>query len=178
MAQLMKLYNTYLGPASNLLLDIGHSSFYWNNGFIKTLNSDVLTISTGNFTILTATSSRMAGIVSTGMTVNSMNVASLRVGSGAFVTGIISSTYTLDFPSTAAFSSTDLTVGLAGVVTNDTVMLGIPSIAISSGSNCDNCMFSAWVVSNNAVSIRFLNGNAVLAADAASGIFRITVIRI
>ena len=147
------------------------------SGTFLTVDSATIPVITGSSIIVTQ-SARIVGIASTGMTVNSMNANIFMVGGGPFITGIISSTYTLDFPSTAALTSTDLTVGFSGVITNDTVMLGIPSAAINSGSGCDNCLFSAWVVSNGAISIRLLNNHTVTAADPSNGTYRITVIRI
>lgn len=68
--QLMKLYNTYLGPASDTLIDLGSPSFRWNNIYISGTNSSsIVSSSSTNAAVLTATSGHIAGLASTKMTV-------------------------------------------------------------------------------------------------------------
>ncbi len=75
----------------------------------------------------------------------------------------------LDFPSTAAGAFSDLTISVAGCVSGDAVMIGIPNGSMSGGG-----IFFGWVSANNTVTIRFLNttGSAI---DPASGTFRAVV---
>ena len=43
MAELMRLYNTYLGPASDTLIDLGATDARWNNSYFSgTLSSTIV----------------------------------------------------------------------------------------------------------------------------------------
>lgn len=82
------------------------------------------------------------------------------------------STATLNFPSTAAGASSDLTITVTGAVDGNPVALGVPN-----GSTLANGVFTAWVSAADTVKVRFTNTNLVTALDPASGTFRATVIR-
>ena len=72
MSEIMKLYNTYLGPASDTLLDLGASGFRWNNLYIYgTLSATNISASSINTTVLTATSSNITSEVVTRLAVTS-----------------------------------------------------------------------------------------------------------
>lgn len=77
-------------------------------------------------------------------------------------------TATLDFPSTAAGSSSDLTVSVTGAVDTDAVSLGVGNAAIVS-----NGTWFAWVSSAGTVTVRFTNNNLVASSDPASGTYTI-----
>jgi hypothetical protein len=83
---------------------------------------------------------------------------------------ILSATATLDFGSTAAQSSTDLTVSVTGAVVGDAVTLGLPA------SPAANTCFTAWVSSPDTCTVRHNNYSSG-AVDPASGTYRITVIK-
>lgn len=78
---------------------------------------------------------------------------------------------TLDFPSTAAQQSSDLTVSVPGAALNDIVSIGVPNGSV----NANSC-FTAWVSAVNVVSIR-LNNYSASAIDPASGVFTVAVFR-
>lgn len=83
----------------------------------------------------------------------------------------LTSTATLDFGSTTAQTSSDLTITLNGAVDGDVVLLGIPSASITA-----NTSFTAWVSAANTVTVRFNNYSAAT-VDPASGTFRISVLK-
>jgi hypothetical protein len=77
----------------------------------------------------------------------------------------------LDFPNTAAQSSSDLTIAVTGAAVGDPVALGIPN-----GSVLANSTYTAWVSSANNVRVRFNNFSSG-ALNPASGTFRVSVIK-
>ncbi len=83
----------------------------------------------------------------------------------------LTATATLDFASTAAQVSTDLTITVTGASTGDAVSLGVPNAAILTNSS-----FSAWVSASNTVTVRF-NNHSSSAKNPASGTFRATIIK-
>lgn len=76
---------------------------------------------------------------------------------------------TLDFASTAAQSSTDLTITVDGAIAGGVVTLGIPDSSVNADSS-----FSAWVSSVNTVTVRF-NNYSNGAIDPAIGTFKVKV---
>jgi hypothetical protein len=86
--------------------------------------------------------------------------------------GMISGTSTLNFSSTAAGTSADLTITVIGAADGDAVALGVPG-----SSTLSNGCFSAWVSAANTVTIRFTNNDAANALDPASGTFRVSVLK-
>ncbi len=87
-------------------------------------------------------------------------------------TPIITATATLNFPSTAGGTSSDLTITLSGAVNGDVVVLGVPN-----GSTLSNGCFTQWVSASNTVTVRFTNNDAIAALDPASGTFKVTIIK-
>lgn len=79
---------------------------------------------------------------------------------------------TLDFPNTAAGTSSDLTISVNGAVTGDVVALGVPNSSITV-----NSCYTAWVSSANTVTVRYSNVELVTAHDPASGTFTVSVIK-
>lgn len=77
---------------------------------------------------------------------------------------------TLNFASTAAGASTDLTITVTGAADGDPVMVGAPN-----ASTLANGVFTAWCSATNTVTVRFTNTNLVAALDPASGTFKVTV---
>lgn len=84
----------------------------------------------------------------------------------------LSATATLDFPSTAANSVSDLTITLTGAVLGDNVVIGVPNGSTAAAGN-----YSAWVSATNTVKVRFSNNSSSTAYDPASGVFKATIIR-
>lgn len=83
----------------------------------------------------------------------------------------LTNTATLDFASTAAQSSSDLTITVTGAALNDAVSVGAPN-----GSVLSNSSFSAWVSATNTVTVRFNNYSSG-AQDPSSGTFRVSVVK-
>lgn len=84
----------------------------------------------------------------------------------------LTATATLDFGSTVAGTSTDLTITVTGAVDGDAISVGVPN-----GSTLANGVFTGWVSAANTVTIRFSNNSLAAALDPASGSFRVSVIR-
>lgn len=126
-------------------------------GLQVALTQNLKTTGSPSFAALT-----LAGLADTG---------SFKVGGGAAVTKILSATATLDFPNTAAQSSSDLTIAVTGAALGDVVLLGVPNSAV----NANTC-YTAWVSAAGQVSVRFNNYSAG-AVDPASAAFRVAVIQ-
>lgn len=84
----------------------------------------------------------------------------------------LTNTATLDFGSTAAGSSTDLTVSLTGAAVGDAVVIGVDNTAMP-----DNGVFFGWVSATNTVSIRYANNDLTNAKDPVSATFRVSVLK-
>lgn len=84
----------------------------------------------------------------------------------------LTATASLDFNSTAASSSSELTMTLTGAADGDAVSLGIPGAAVMPNSS-----FTAWVSAANTITIRFCNNDAANPQNPASGTFRISLIK-
>lgn len=90
----------------------------------------------------------------------------------AWTTLFLSASQALDFNSTAAQSSSDLTISLPGAVIGDTVVLGTPISAINNNSD-----FTAFVSAADLITVRFNNYSAT-AIDPGPATFKVTVIRV
>jgi hypothetical protein len=95
---------------------------------------------------------------------------SVKIGGGTAITKVLSATATLDFGSTAAGASTDLTITVTGAALGDVVSIGVPD-----GSTVANSSYSAWVSATDTVKVRFIDNALVGTADPASGTFRAQV---
>lgn len=91
------------------------------------------------------------------------------VGSGGSFSGVFSTNATLDFPSIDANGVTNLTVSIAGVAANDTVIVGPPTTATA------GITFGGYVSASDTVSVRAANPT-VNAIDPASATYRVTII--
>lgn len=122
------------------------------------------------------TSGQVAYATTNGRLTGSANVlvtggGFLQIGaSGSPMAAVYSNTASLDFPSTAAGTSSDLTITVTGAALNDVVTIGVPN-----GSVPDNGAFFAWVSATNTVTIRYFNNDLTNAKDPAIGTFRATV---
>jgi hypothetical protein len=76
---------------------------------------------------------------------------------------------TLDFGSTAAQTSSDLTITVTGAADGDVVSLGVPNASVNANTN-----YTAWVSAANTVTVRFNNYSSA-AVDPASGTFKVFV---
>ena len=84
----------------------------------------------------------------------------------------LTATASLDFPSVAASTCSDLTITVTGAADGDATTVGVPNAAILA-----NGSYTWWASAANTVTIRFCNHQTVGALDPASGTFRATVLR-
>lgn len=82
-----------------------------------------------------------------------------------------SASATLDFGSTAAQNSSELTITVTGAADGDMVILGVPNAS----SNANSC-YTVRVSATNTVSVRFNNYSSG-AINPASGTFKVSVIK-
>lgn len=92
---------------------------------------------------------------------------------GSVITNVLKFSATLDFPSTAAGSVSDLPITATGASDGDVVQLGVPSASVGPLTGD----FFAWA-SNAVVYVRFANNNLVSAQDPASGTFKVIVTKV
>jgi hypothetical protein len=85
--------------------------------------------------------------------------------------GYYTASAALNFTSTNAQLSSDLTITLTGAAVGDPVILGVPDAATLA-----NCSYSAWVSAANTVTVR-LNNYSSSAKDPASGTFKVTILK-
>jgi hypothetical protein len=76
---------------------------------------------------------------------------------------------TLDFLSTNAQNSRDMTIAVTGAADGDVVSIGVPNAAVNA-----NTSYSAWVSAANTVTVRFNNYSSGT-VDPASGLFKVFV---
>jgi hypothetical protein len=84
----------------------------------------------------------------------------------------LSGSATLNFGSTAAASSADLTITVTGAADGDIVSLGVPNGSV----NANSC-YTVWVSAADTVTVRFNNYQTVGAIDPASGTFKVKVLK-
>jgi len=89
--------------------------------------------------------------------------------STVYQTVVLLGSGTLDFPSTAAQTSSDLTIAVTGAADRDVIALGVPNASVNANSN-----FTAWVSAAGVVTVRFNNYSAS-PIDPASGTFKVRV---
>ena len=85
---------------------------------------------------------------------------------------MLSGSASLNFPSIAALSTSDLTITVTGAALSDMVALGIPNASITA-----DVTYSAWVSATDTVTVRARNHNAVSASDPASGTFKVKILK-
>lgn len=118
---------------------------------------------------------RRNGNVTAELTIDSSGSAvftgSVAIGSGTPILKVLSATAALDFASTSAQNSRDLTITVTGAALADVVSLGVPNAAVNA-----NACYTAFVSAADTVTVRFNNYSAG-AVDPASATFRATVIK-
>jgi hypothetical protein len=130
------------------------------------VRSNVATPSNGFLPIGNGTDFTLAALTAgTGITIT--NGAGTITVANSYLTG----SATLDFPSTAAQSSSDLTITVTGAALNDVVSVGVPN-----GSVLSNSDYTAWASAADTVTVRFNNYSSG-AQDPASGTFKVIVFK-
>jgi hypothetical protein len=131
----------------------------------------------------TATANRVAYATSTNtigedadLTFNgtNLNTTTLTVGAGSTISGYISNTAALDFPSTAAGTCEALTITLTGAAVGDAVILGVDNASIP---GVNYIYPTAWVSATNTVTVKGCNIQTVSALDPASGTFKVAIFK-
>lgn len=117
-------------------------------------------------------------ISSENILITNKGFSSLVVGSGIRIQTIVSSSATLNFGAILPNSSAGLTMTVVGAVDGSVVTIGVQDKVISTGVNCADISFFAWVSAPDTVTIRCTNTSAVNTANPASGSFISTVILI
>jgi hypothetical protein len=84
---------------------------------------------------------------------------------------VLTGTATLDFPSTAAASTSTLTISVPGAQVNDAVILGLPAVMTS------GLVYDAYVSAPGTVTVRTQNLTAG-ALDPAAAVFKVAVLQI
>jgi hypothetical protein len=153
----------------------GAKTFLGDINGSSALNVTGLSALNGGVTIGTmATTSTLTHILG----VNSSNaIGEIALGNGFSLTsGTLNlggfTLASLDFPSTSAQSSSDITISYTGAQTSHPVILAVPD-----GSANANTNYSAWVSSAGVVKVRFNNYSAS-AVNPASGTFTIFVLNL
>lgn len=158
----------------------------WTDGTSQPTRITFGTTPTGSATIVTRMTISQAGNVSMtqGLTVSGNTTfaangtpAAGNIPMGTDASGnwtwtqLLKNTATLDFPSTLATTSSDLTITVTGAALGDVVSLGVPNGSVVAGTS-----YSAWVSATNTVTVRLSNFSAV-SADPASGSFKVYVFK-
>ena len=95
---------------------------------------------------------------------------SLKYNNVSIVTSL-SGTVTLDFPSTPAATSSDLTVTVTGAAIGDIVSMGTDNMVIPL-----NSQYTAWVSAVNTVTIRF-NNYSTTSQNPPNGVFKVKILK-
>lgn len=155
-----------------------------NRAWIETRSASGLGISDGDKGDITVSASGStwtidAGTIgstqlaSSGVSASTYALATLTVDQDGRITsatnGVLAASATLDFPSTSAGGTQDLTISVTGAADGDPVSLGVPNGSVGSG------IYFAWVSASNTVTVRFYNptGGSI---NPTSGTFKVKVI--
>jgi len=155
-----------------------------NRAWIETRSASGLGISDGDKGDITVSSSGSTWTIdnntigspqlaSSGVTASTYALATLTVDQDGRITsatnGVLAASATLDFPSTSAGGTQDLTITVTGAIDGDPVTLGTPNGSVGSG------LYFAWVSTSNTVTVRFYNptGGSI---NPTSGTFKVKVI--
>lgn len=106
---------------------------------------------------------------SVGDTFKISSAGAVTIAGGTPIVKVLSATATLDFPSTMASATSDLTITVTGAALGDVVSCGVPNASVTTTG-----AYSYWVSATDTVSVRFLH-SAIGSEDPASGVFRVQV---
>lgn len=155
--------------ASDLTYASGWSVGIEPTAFVGTLAATVDARATGTAQPVYSNAPALTNptVTTQAVTDNSTKAASTAYVQSHFLTA----TATLDFPSTAAQSSSELTITVTGAADGDVVSIGVPNAS----SNANSC-FTARVSAANTVTVKFNNYSSG-SIDPVSGTFKPTVFK-
>lgn len=122
---------------------------------------------------LSTTSAGITTIAAAGTTptIDLSATSGVSINAGTPVKRMLTATATLDFPSMAALTESDLTITVTGAAVGDSIAIGPPSTLEA------NLVVSYYAVTGtNTVTVRVRNANTISAMDPASKTWRATVI--
>ena len=162
-------YREITPRAAYIPLRNAQSDFWYNSRNASLYQFDRLTRTWGDIT------HQLNGVTAGyGLKINTATRtgSALTIGIDSSFLQVISANGTLNFPSTAAASSSDLTFEATGAALGDPVCLGVPSVSV-----VVNSLYTAWVSATNTITVRFTNNHATNAGDPASGIFKVKILK-
>lgn len=150
-----------------------------NTGFGETTPTALVTIAAGTtatapFQLTSGTNT--TAVVNGSLEYNGTNYFLSQGGVRYTVAKMLTTTATLNFPSTTPGNASDLTITVTGAALSDLVVLGIPDS--STLPNTAAGTFDYWVSAANTVNIRFTNAQGLGSLDPPSGSFRVAVIKV
>lgn len=102
-----------------------------------------------------------------GTTGTALNPATLQLGAGSVLTRYLSATASVSFTVFGANSAQEVTIAVPGVLTNDAIQVGPPSMALAALS------FFGYVPASGSVNLRGVNA-AGATVSLTPGVFRVT----
>ena len=164
--------NTAIGNNAGLTIVAGLENTFLGNDVDANAAGRTNATAIGSGAVVTADNAIQLGngsVTTVNTSGNIVTSGSVTIGSGQAIQTVLSASATLDFPSTAAGSNSDLTITVNGAAVGDPVFLGTP--AVNPTSTC----YTAWVSVANTVTVRFNDYQAAGLIDPGSGTFRVAV---
>jgi len=172
--------SSFLNPTGTLLIGTqtaSNTGFRYNDITVMLLTSASLYFAVDNAMTFGLPANRSSNVYSvlgnfTGEVTGITPTVASSFATKGYVDGLtLTATATLDFGSTAAGMSSDLTITVTGAVLGDVVTLGVPNASIVA-----NTSYFAWVSATDTVTVRHNNYSA-LPTNPASGSFKVKVLK-
>jgi len=161
--------------SNNLTLVYNNSdNFYFNSAGEFIIRNATGFNDIGAYSLQNAGNSYLNSTVTLGYNTTGASTDSFLVKNGGDIKMLaapLQGSAALNFPSTNAQNSSDLTITVTGAADGDVVELGVPNAAVLTNSN-----YTAWVSATNTVTVRFNNYSSG-AQDPASGTFKVRVVK-
>ncbi|MCI0329595.1 MAG: hypothetical protein L0196_01380, partial [candidate division Zixibacteria bacterium] len=141
-------------------------------GYVTYSNAtDAMQVGTGGLTRMHISSTGNVGIGTTAPSAKLDVAGSVEIGGGTPIVQVLSLSAVIDFPLTAAQSSSEVGLGVAGAAVGDVISLGISG---GGATTLTNSCYTAYCNVAGTVTIRYNNYSAA-AQNPASGTFRVMV---